>query len=72
MGTERDGEFVSRPGNDITTRFEEGDGKILKPSILQRKAPVRNTSGENRPAGSTFPNPVGVMNHFLRTFFSLP
>ncbi len=71
-GKERDGEVVSCPGNDITTWSQKEDGNFLKLSILQGKFSVRNASGENRPAGSTFPNPVGVMKHFLRTFFGLP
>jgi hypothetical protein len=71
-GKERGGEIISRPGNTITAKSQKQDGNILKVSTLQRKASVRNASGENPPTGSTFPNPVGVMNHFRRTFFSPP
>jgi hypothetical protein len=71
MGTERDGEVISCPGNDITTKSQERDGNILKLSILQREAFVRNTSGEDRPTGSTFLNPFRVINHFWGTSFSL-
>jgi hypothetical protein len=71
-GRERDREVVSCPGKDIPTKSQEGGGNILKLSILQGKASARNASGENRPTGSTFLNPVGVMNHFWCTFFSPP